>query len=176
MKRLLPALIAASMLVITSCSPTPQKIAEKMANGETLTEKEYTVVMDHSLDVVNEVNDSLIAHKGDFKAMVATLQAIVEANPETEIIITRLQKTDPTTLDEKNRALYEKLMAGVEEIGNTLAQEGPVYRTSDLKRIEPGVKLQENGATEPSSEEVKNAIEADSLSTKGTGAIEVLRP
>lgn len=136
MKRVLPAFAVAMLMILTGCRPSPEKLAEKMASGEQLSEKEYTQVLEYTLDVLDVINDSIDAHKGDFRGMVRSIKTIAATYPESDIIVKRLQMTDPSTLDEKNRALYEKLMKGIDQMGESMAASGPVFRESDLRRIE----------------------------------------
>lgn len=172
MKKILPAIIVAIVMILTGCRPTPQKLAEKMASGEPLSEKEYTQVLEYTLDVLDVINDSIDAHKGDFKGMVTALKSVSAAYPESDIIVRNLRGTDPSTLDEQNRALYEKLMAGIEAMGASMAESGPVYRESDLGRIEAkGANNEPDSSASPKSDDELNAPREDSLkAVKSAGA------
>lgn len=179
---MLPALIAVVMVIMTGCRPSPQKLAEKMANGETLSEKEYTEVFEYTLGVLDVINDSITAHKGDFRATVNAMKSISQEYPESDIIVKKLMTMDPETLDEKNRALYDKLMAGIEDMGASMAESGPVFRASDMSRVQPnGAKEAEEGEDEGALKESKDATEAagsdslkNALPAPGEGNVKVL--
>lgn len=146
MKKLFTVVIAALSLLVAACSPTPKSIAEKIQRGETLSEKEYTTALEYTIDLSRQITDSVDAHKGNFGAIVNALRILNAENPDANPILEALLRTDPSTLDEQNRKLYENLMKNVEALTNSIASEGPVFRKGEGNSIEP-IKV-EDGAEE----------------------------
>lgn len=140
MNKFFTVVIAAFSLLMAACTPTPKSIAEKIQKGETLSEKEYTAAIEYSIDMSKQIADSVEAHKGDFKGIANALRIIHYQNPEANMILESLLRTDPSTLDEQNQKLYETLMKHVESVTSAVASEGPVYRMDgdNLRRIEEG--------------------------------------
>lgn len=167
MKKFLPLMFAFAALFMTACKPSPEKIAEKIANDEPLSEQEYTVAFDYTDKVLEIINDSIEQNKGDFQALVRSLKNINAAYPESDKIMTKLMTTDPSTLDEKNRKLYDRLMKHYESMAEIVANEGPMTRAN----FDNGASVKAEEKTEPADTtfKVKSGSDEKQLKPEDTG-------
>lgn len=128
MKRILTIASGCLLLLMSACAPNPEKIAEKIENGEPLTETEYTEACNYSLRVVEQIGDSVEAHKGNFVAIVKSLRSINDENPYANVIVESLIAGDLSSLSDENRRLHDKLMKNLEGVMETIGREGPVIK------------------------------------------------
>lgn len=151
MKKIFFAVMASLALCVTACAPNPQKIVEKIVNGEELSADDYSTAFDYTNDVLNVINDSIAQHKGDFEGIVRALKYINDEYPESNVIVEKLLKMDPSDLDEKNRKQYEELIKNIEAMTQSIAEETPTIR-------------REFANEEPALEKEMEMAGADSLS------------
>ena len=125
MKKIARFAFALVALAVTACAPSAEKIAEKINAGEELSPKEMTQALDMSADAVSVVNDSLAACKGDFAKMIEFLKNYDAQNPDINVILQRVLTSDPSTLSEADRKVYDRLMKNVETMTQTVTSAGP---------------------------------------------------
>lgn len=158
MKKFFYSALVASAFLLSACAPTPQKLVDKIQSGEELSEKDYTVAFDYSNKMLDIINDSIAAHQGDFPAIIQALKNIDDEYPEANIIVQQLLATDPATLDEKNRQLYDNLIKNIDAMTASVASEGPVIRhqyASPDEDLNSDETLKADSLVVPASNEVK---------------------
>lgn len=131
MKHLIALSVCSFLLALASCAPNPHKIAEKIQNGETLSEKEYKEALDYTIGIADRFMDSIAAHPNDFHAIVESVKSINEENPDLNTISGALISADPSTLSESNRKLHETFLKKLDGMAEAIRANGPVMRLDD---------------------------------------------
>lgn len=108
---------AALALVFTACKPTSiDDVTKKISEGKELSQADYEVMLDYSLDVVNQINDSISKYSDSRVDLARSLQAMYVAHPESNLVYNTLMTADTTKLDAASRARYEKYVATQKEV------------------------------------------------------------
>lgn len=102
-------MFAAAAFVLTACAPKPQEVAEKIANHEELSQKDYTVMLESARQMINQMSDSLDKYQKDKQALAAALFAMSSDKQNEFLFAQEFLNLDPETLDEENRRLYDGL-------------------------------------------------------------------
>lgn len=124
MKRILPLLLAATALFFTSCKPSNEELARKIASGTDLDDTECAAVLEETQAITTELNDSILAHENDIKGLGIALRSIAAAHPEMQVFSTYLLEVDPSKISEGNRALYEKVLKQADEVQENILRIG----------------------------------------------------
>lgn len=151
MKKFIPFMFAAAALLLASCSPKPEDVAQKISKGESLDQHDYTVMLESTHQLLNQMNDSVDKYGDDLNGLVTSMFLLNQNSPLEVIFIKQLMETDPATLDEENRKLYDavaKVQANLGErleviaSGPVLGLDGKPIKKSEEKQSGDSVSAQ----------------------------------
>ena len=108
MKKFIPSLFAVCTIVLSSCTPSVDDVAAKLEKGEKLDDREYAVLLEYTEKSYVAINDSILKYEGDNMAVLKSLQAFSIDNPNSNAIGKEFLSLDPATLNDDNKALYDR--------------------------------------------------------------------
>lgn len=114
-KRLLPIVFAAAAFLLAACAPTPAEIARKITENKELSSEDYKVAVEYTLGAMEDIADTISKYEDDRHGLVTAFKAMMPEYKEGDIILAKLQQSDPSALDEETRKIYEKAMRLQEE-------------------------------------------------------------
>lgn len=108
MKRFLPVVFAAAALFLTACRPSVEDVSTKIIEGKELSQLDYTVVLERSTDIMQQLSDSLDKYQSDPEGLVSAMRSMAAEYPESNSFQQAIENADTAKLDKDNRALYLK--------------------------------------------------------------------
>lgn len=157
-KNFLALLFAGAALAFASCAPTPADVAGKIFEKKELSQKDYKVAVDYTREVLENISDTISKYENDRQGLVAAFTAMMPEYRDGDIILAKLQQTDPSVLDAETRKTYEKLMALQEENARRFANAMGYGAT--LSAPSAGTDSVESSSA---SESVDDAVEGSAL-------------
>lgn len=120
MKKIFLPMLFAAFMTLTSCGPTPGKLAEKISENKEFTQKDYSFAISHTSEFMNVLNDTIEKYAGNRQALAKALSDMQtdEKYALDNSISLYLQQINPDALDEENRAAYDKLIAEQEKLSS----------------------------------------------------------
>ena len=114
-RKFLPMMFVAASMFLAACAPSPSEVATKIQEHKELTKEDYSVAADYMLKAMEEVSDSISAYENDRERLVECFKSMMGRYEDGNTIFYALSQTDPASLDEETRKVYEKAMALQEE-------------------------------------------------------------
>lgn len=104
-------MFAALALLATACKPTTiDDVTRRISEGKELSQEDYKIMLDYSIESLNRTSDSISKHSDDRIALARSIQFLATEYPEATLVNQTLETTDTAKLDASNRALYEKFV------------------------------------------------------------------
>ena len=104
-------MFAALALLATACKPTTiDDVTRRISEGKELSQEDYKIMLDYSIESLNRTSDSISKHSDDRIALARSIQFLATEYPEATLVNQTLETTDTAKPDASNRALYEKFV------------------------------------------------------------------
>ena len=104
-------MFAALARLATACKPTTiDDVTRRISEGKELSQEDYKIMLDYSIESLNRTSDSISKHSDDRIALARSIQFLATEYPEATLVNQTLETTDTAKLDASNRALYEKFV------------------------------------------------------------------
>ncbi|MGN0238083.1 MAG: hypothetical protein ACI4AK_08400 [Lepagella sp.] len=171
MKKCFTLLLAAVMMsVLTSCRPSVEEVVDKIVEKQELTSAEYEVIIDYTLDAMNEISDSTRVYKDSPTDLIHCLMRMSKRYEYSNVVLDQLKDVDTTKLEEPVRAKYEKAMALHAENEKALksVMKGSMITPDDMARIKEGA--QTSDTTVVSTPEKEEVLDAAAQAAPGSAA------
>ncbi|MGM9816331.1 MAG: hypothetical protein ACI304_04650 [Lepagella sp.] len=166
------------MAVMSSCRPSVEDVVDKIVEKQELTSAEYEVIIDYTLEGLNEISDSVQVYKDSPTDLLRCMMRMSQRYEYNNVVIGKLMEVDAATLEEPVRAKYEKAMTLYAENEKALksVMKGSMITPEDMERgMNREVTEEEvsdtTASAAPKKEEVLNAADQaspGSVSAKAT--------
>lgn len=136
------ALLIVSVIALTGCKkPTTEDVVEKVVEGKTLKQADYSIISEYMSKSVQEIDDIVDKNITDPAALSAAMIEYARANPEAQLFYEAIQSGDTANMDAETKRNIEKSMLQIEEIGQKVMS----MRASKARK--PSVKKETSDTT-----------------------------